>query len=115
MHPNVKKGTQIHRDHFEAIRNPETSHLGPGWEVWSVDEKIKNVLLGTTSTSRFRPDWILVNPTRKLALIIDITARYQPRHYRKGLKYQSELQRMLNDPAYTVVYTEDYWLNAIYH
>ncbi|MCD4729026.1 MAG: hypothetical protein K8R74_00380 [Bacteroidales bacterium] len=104
MHPNVKKGQLIHKEHFKAI--VKNGEIAPEWEVWLVD----SALPGTKQ----RPDWILINQSEKRAFIIDLTTKYNPRHYKKGLQYKTTLQKLL-DESWDVVYIEDYWLNATMH
>jgi hypothetical protein len=105
MHPNVTRGNLIHAQHFQAIRN--NGWLAPGWEVYNVNQQL--------ALSGLRPDWIIVNKEEKRALIIDVTSKYSPTHYKKGLLYVDELEKLLGDPAWEVVYIEDYWLNATVH
>jgi hypothetical protein len=105
MHPNVKRGNAIHADHFRAIR--ENSWIADGWEVYLVNQQI--------NLSGLRPDWVIINRSEKRAFIIDITSKYAPRHYKKGLQYVAELQQILNDRTWQVIYLEDYWLNATIH
>ena len=108
MHPNVKRGNAIHADHFKAIR--ENSMMGEGWEVYSVNQQI--------NLSGLRPDWVILNRTQKRAFIIDVTSKYAPAHYKKGMEYVNEVRQIadiLNDPSWEVVYLEDYWLNATIH
>lgn len=105
MHPNVQRGNAIHADHFRAIK--DSSVMGAGWEVYLVNKQI--------NLSGLRPDWVILNRKEKRAFIIDITSKYDPRHYKKGLQYVSELQKILKDPAWQVIYLEDYWLNATIH
>jgi hypothetical protein len=105
MHPNVKKGNHLHAQHFHAIRN--ASWHGPGWEVWCVNQALGG--------SRLRPDWILINESRKLAIIVDLTSKYQPTHYKKGLEYEDKVRKMLDNPQWEVRYLEDYWLNSTRH
>ena len=105
MHPNVKKGRQEHKAHFDAIRNNGWS--APGWEVWKVDQAI--------GSTRLRPDWVLRNQSRKLIIVVDLTTKYRPTHYKKGTRYVEAIRRDIEDPTWEVVYLEDYWLNATIH
>ena len=48
----------------------------------------------------------------------DVTAKYAPAHYKKGMEYVNEVRKIgeiLNDSSWEVVYLEDYWLNATVH
>ncbi len=105
MHQNVNRGNIIHTQHFKAIE--ENNYLASGWEVRYVNQKIS--ILG------LRPDWILINKKEKRAFIVDITTKYTPRHYKKGLMYINELRNKLTDPGWEIKYIEDYWLNAVIH
>ena len=103
MHPNVIKGQLIHRKHFESI--VKNGELAPGWEVYKVD----SILPG----SKLRPDWIIINHPEKRAFILDLTTKFIPKHYKKGLQYKTTLLKILE--TYDVSYIEDYWLNATIH
>ena len=113
MHPNIKKGNRIHKEHFDAIRyNGMTAH---GWEVAAINQSLSKALGFSPSISRRRPDWVLIHRGRKKAIIIDVTAKYRPAHYRKGQLYVEELETILNDPDYDISYLEDYWEHATIH
>jgi len=105
MHPNVRRGNAIHAEHFNAIRN--NSQMGAGWEVYLCNQQL--------GSSGLRPDWIILNRNEKRAFIIDVTSKYRPAHYKKGLQYAAELNLIINDPSWNVVYLEDYWVNATIH
>lgn len=105
MPANAIKGSIIHSDHFNALHNG--SYLAKGWEIYKVNRQL--------NLSGLRPDWIIINRQEKRAFIIDITSKYVPSHYKKGLEYVRELQDELADPSYQIVYLEDYWLNASIH
>ncbi len=105
MHPNVKRGNIVHQQHFEALA--KSNWTAPGWEVYSCNQQIGDTAL--------RPDWIIINYAEKRAYIIDVTTKYSPPHYQKGLKYVGALADALEDPSFEIVYVEDYWLNAVTH
>lgn len=106
MHPHVKKGNRIHEMHFKAIAS-ENGYLAGGWDVILRNESIPG--------SRLRPDWVIINRDKKEGLIIDITSKFRPKHYKKGLTYLNELNKLFDNPEWTFHYIEDYWVDAIYH
>lgn len=105
MHPNVIRGNAIHADHFKSIR--ENGWLASGWEIYSVNRQL--------GVRGLRPDWIIINKAQKRAFILDVTSKYNPAHYKKGLSYILELRAIVADPAWEIIYIEDYWLNATIH
>lgn len=105
MHPNVKRGNQVHFEHFAALSR--NNYNAPGWEVFLVNKQI--------NLSRLRPDWIILNRIEKRAFIVDLTTKYTPKHYKKGLDYITELKQLLQDSQWNIIYLEDYWLNATLH
>jgi len=105
MPPNAMKGSIVHADHFNSLH--KGSYLAKGWEIYKVNRQLNH--------SGLRPDWIIINRQEKRAFIIDITSKYVPSHYKKGLEYVKELQNELADPSYAIIYLEDYWLNAVIH
>ncbi len=106
--PNVIKGNHEHKRHFEAIRRD--SGLQQGWEQFPPNTKVPGTDL--------RPDWFIYNPSQRMGYIIDLTSKYEKRHYRKGLKYVDVVTNYFDKNfgnGWTFVYIEDYWLNAVYH
>ncbi len=106
MHPNVKKGNQMHEMHFKAIADKQ-GYLAPGWEVYLCNKSIKG--------TKLRPDWVLINHGLKKGFVIDVTSKFSPRHYKKGLSYVSALEQIFTNPQWEIVYLEDYWVDRVLH
>ena len=105
MHPNVRKGQRQHEQHFESIT--KNGSVASGWQVWSVNKPIPGL--------RIRPDWVLINESKKRIIIVDLTTKYDPKHYKKGQQYQKAFEALLDDDTWDIVYLEDYWLDATIH
>lgn len=104
MHPNVRKGNRIHAEHFQAIREAVDGGGLNGWKAAFVNRRIPGA-------GHKRPDWVLYNEEEKRAVVVDITSKYAPRHYQKGMEYVDALRHIWTDPEWEIQYVEDYYQN----
>ena len=102
MRATLKKGNQINRDYFNAIQSTQIGGAAPSWEVIYVDRVL--------SIAGVKPDWVLINRNRKLALVMDLSTDYHPAHFKKGTGVITELENLMRNPSWEARLIDSKWM-----